>query len=188
MIFQHKDGELRLYDGTSGTPYYYQVLFTNANLTGPIARAKTTERLVMDRGVMDSNAHYVESDDTPLMAPLRVTFSCLMEDTGSYATLDALLRGNTTVAGKTIVSTQGSTQNDGSNNNPTFKDSSKRTLNIEVLWDGTNDEGIRWAECYFPPEQQSITEGADGVTLSIVADCYGTITRINSFSTGTPLS
>jgi hypothetical protein len=118
------------------------------------------------------------------MAPQRVTFSCLAEDGGHYANLDALLRGNATVDGKTIVSTQGSTQNDGVNNNPTFKDSGKRTLNIEVLWAGTTDEGIKWAEVYFPPEQQSISEGADGVAINVVGDCYGTVTTLSAFSTG----
>jgi hypothetical protein len=184
MIFQHKDGELRLYDGTANTPFYYQVLFTNANLTGPLARSKTVERLVLDRGNMDSNAHYVESDDSPVMAPQRVTFSCLMEDAGHYATLEGLLLGNTTVDGQTIVSTQGSTQNDGANSNPVFKDSGKRTLNIEVMWDGSTDEGIKWAEVYFPPEQQSISEGTDGITINVVGDCYGTVTTISAFSPG----
>ena len=56
------------------------------------------------------------------------------------------------------------------------------------MWDGAGtDEGIKWAECYFPPEQQSITEGTDGVTINIVADCYGTVTRLTAFSTGTPI-
>ena len=178
-----KDGELRLYDGKANTPYYHKALFTNANLSGPIARAKSTERLILDRGNVDSNAHYVESDDSPIMAPLRVTFSCLLEDAGHSATLEALVKGNNTVDGVLITTTEGSSANVVGTNNPVFRDSTKRTLNMEVKWDGTIDEGIKWKEVYFPPEQQTIADGADGVTLNIVGDCYGAVSRITAFTT-----
>jgi len=183
MIFQHKDGALRLYDGTTSTPYYYEILFTNANLSGPIARPQTTEKLILNKGKVDEGAYYVESDDSPVMTPQRITFSCLMEDTGYYATLDALLRGNATIDGVTITSTQGSTQNDGTNNNPTFA-GDKRTLNVEVLYEGTINEGIQWAEVYFPPEQQVVNETTNGIALNITGFCYGTISRIVNFTAG----
>jgi hypothetical protein len=187
MIFQHKDGALRLYDGTANTPYYYEILFTNANLSGPIARAKTTERLILNKGKIDDGAYYVESDDAPIAAPLKITFSCLMEDGGHYATLDALLRGNATIDGVAITSTQGSTKNNEVNDNPIFADSSKRTLNVEVLYEGAINEGIKWAEVYFPPEQQDIKETFDSIILNITGYSYGTIARITNFTTGTPI-
>ncbi len=188
MIFQFRDGALRLYDGKANTPYHHEVLFTNANLSGPIARGKTTERLILDRGTVDANAHYVQSNDDVFMAPLRVTFSCILEDLGHSATLESLLRGNATVDAVAITSTSGDTQNVAGINNPAFEDSTKRTLNLEVLFDASSggvDFGYKWAEVYFPPEQQTLADGADGAILNIVGDCYGTITKIVSFSTPT---
>ena len=59
-IFTEKDGELRIYDGTSGGthPFYMELLFTNSDLSFPIARGRPEENLTLNRGNMDSNAHY----------------------------------------------------------------------------------------------------------------------------------
>ena len=65
MIFQHRDGELRVYSGTTKsiiggvTPsaskttaaMYMSILFVNAGFSAPIARSRPIETLVMDRGV-----------------------------------------------------------------------------------------------------------------------------------------
>jgi hypothetical protein len=184
MIFAHKDGELRIY---SGNNYYIKVLFTDANLSAPIARAKTNETLLMTRNEMDSNAHYVQSDDMPIMTPLRITFSCKIEDAGYSASLESLLRGNNTVDGIALTSTQGTTQNVSGYSNPTFSDTTKKCFNIEAKWDGVIDYGHKWSEVYFPREQQTINESTDALTMNIIGDCYGTITKIINFTSGTAI-
>jgi len=68
---------------------------------------------------------------------------------------------------------------------PAFADTSKNSWRVEVLWDGTNDYGQRFEEVYFPPDQQTITEAEDGLTLSVNALVYGAVSRISVFAAGT---
>ena len=91
------------------------------------------------------------------------------------------------VDGVAITSTKGTTQNVSGYNNPTFTDTSKHTFNVEVKYDGAYDAGWKYAEVYFPPEDQAINEGGDSIALNISGNCYGTITRITSFTSGTAI-
>ena len=63
MIFQHRDGELRIAGGTTSdskatAPFYIEVLFVNAGFNAPIKRPEVSETLVMDRGVYTADAEY----------------------------------------------------------------------------------------------------------------------------------
>ena len=140
-------------------------------------RKKTEERYILDRGVMDSNAHYVQGSDDPLYEALPLTVSCKINDTTSGVSyLDELFRGGP-VNGKTPATSKGKTMNDGSNANPDFVDSTKVCFHVECLWSGTTDLGYEWAEVYFPPGEQTIAEAEDGITLSLNGQIYGTINR-----------
>lgn len=185
MLFQGKDGELRMYDhGLNGTTYYLEVLFTDMNFSGPISRPRTEERLIMDRGNFDTNAHYVESNDEPRYAPFAITFSCKMADTVHARVINDWLSGDAKVGGSTTLYTRkGKTTLDG-NTLPTFKESNKMAYDIEVLWDGTSDYGLHYYEVFFKPNECTITEAEDGITLSVNADVYGDTTRITAFSAG----
>ena len=186
MLLSGKDGELRLADlGSGGTTYYFQVLFMEMDFTGPISRPRTVETLKMDRGNMDSNAHYVEENDEPRYAALPFSFSTKLADTVNTRSLTEWISGVTQVKNEVggvteIYSFDGTTTIDG-NTLPAFKDSGKQTYRVQVLWDGTTDLGLEYKEVYFPPGESSINESADGLTFNVNGQIYGDVTKILAF-------
>src|SRR3990167_3853804 len=69
-----KTGRLRLYSHTTGGgPFFLEVPFRGA-ITAPADRPRPAENLVLDRGRLTSDAHYVTASDEALMAPL--PFAC----------------------------------------------------------------------------------------------------------------
>jgi len=188
MLFQGKDGELRIFDkGTGGVDYYFQVLFCEMDLDAPISRPRTEEELIMDRNQFDSNSHYIEKDDQPRYAPIPITFSCRLADTVDTRALSDWLAGATNipnaVGGTTrIYSWGGSTTIDG-NTTADFADDGKMRYRVEMILDGTNDLGYQYNEVYFTPGEQKITESADNVMLSGNGQIYGDVTRITAWWT-----
>ena len=69
---------------------------------------------------------------------------------------------------------------------PSFKDSGKVCYMVEVLWSGSgvSNLGYRWDEVYFPPAEQTITEGEESVTLNLNGQIYGGVTKMFAFTTG----
>lgn len=192
MKFTNRQGSLRLYDGT-GTPFYLTLIFDSGDFSGPIGAPMTEEILVLNRGNMDANAHYIEGSDEALMAPFDISFSAFIEDTTITTDLLDWLKAMTdalatTVSGQTLVSTESDTQRDGAVNNPAFKDANKSLCNIEYFLDGAVDIVWHYNEVWFPPEQQSISEGDDGVTVSLTGQCYGTVVRDTGFTAGTDVT
>ena len=195
MLFQGKDGEFRIYSNgfkygsePSGTTYYFEVLFTEMDFTGPIGRARTEETLIMNRGKMDTDSHYIEGNDDPRYAVMPFSFSCKLADTVNTRILSDWLYGvsriTNAVGGATQIYTwDGTTALDG-NSLPGFKDAQKMAYRTEILWDGTSDYGLRYEEVHFPPGEQSITESADGITLSANGQIRGDVTRIASLYSG----
>ena len=204
MILQGKDGVVYVSDyGTAGTTYYMEVLFCEMDFTGPTSRPRTEERLILDRGNMDTNAHYTEGPDDPRYAPIPISFSCRLSDTVDTRALSDLLSASSpgvVAAGSTVgarvplnnaaggtsyfVTFDGSTTIDG-NTLPAFSDSRKLSFRVEMKWDGTNDLGYRFEEVNFPSGEQTITESADGLILSANGQIYGDVTRITAFQSGT---
>jgi hypothetical protein len=161
---------------------YFEVIFAGMDSSGPISRSMTEEMLVLNRNKMDSYAHYIEGPDDAIYAPLDVSFSCMIDDTVNRERIMLALEcGNPndsarwTSAGTT---TKSQTKNDGTNYNPAFKDSTKKTVNVQILWTGTNPIGMAYYECFAVREAQSISEAEDGVTLSCTLACYGLIKKI----------
>lgn len=187
MIFKHKDGEFRIYDG--GTPYYLEVLFTGADLSFPIKRGRPEEMLNMDRTNFDSNASYSLGADDPILEPASFTITAKLDDTGTNTTyLKQIVSGVTTINSKTVTTTKGTTKiKNGADvgiTTPSFKDARKTAYNVEVLWSGTTNMGYRLAEVYFPPASQTISEAEDAVTISVNGMVYGSITPISAFTSG----
>lgn len=189
-LFTQRDGTIRLYDGHSN-PYYLKMEFENGDLDGPLGTPLTEEILVLHRGKTDANMHYIEGDHFALMAPVDITFTArLLDATADHSRylldwIDAMNDGaTTTVNSVTLTDTQGTTQRDGANNNPTFADSDKLTCNVEFQLDGTNDVVFHFNEVQLLRNEQRITEGADAVTIAITGHVFGTITRDAAFSSG----
>jgi hypothetical protein len=192
MIFQGKDGELRLYEhGTSGVTRYLEILFIDANISGPVARGQTEERIVLDRGLLDANAHYVESDDKTRMEPLSLTFSSKFADTNNSQLLSDLVSGATvlTVGGVSYQMYSRAGKGDAmygfSVTPPALRDSDlKVAYMVEVLYSGTSDWGFRWDETYFPPGEQTVAESEDALTVTLNGMVYGGVTTITAFTAG----
>ena len=53
-VYTYGDGALRLYDGTTPTPYYLEVRFVEASLRAPTGRPRPPERLILDRGYINT--------------------------------------------------------------------------------------------------------------------------------------
>jgi len=188
MLFQGKDGELRIIEyGASASTHYIEVLFCEMDMSAPTARPRTEETLVMNRGLFDSDAHYIQSDEQPRYAPMSLSFSCRLADTVNSRALMEWLSGATEISrivgGTTrIYSWDGKTTIDG-NTLPAFTDSSKQSYSVECLWNGTLDLGLKLSEVYFPPGQATFSESADGLRLNANGMIYGDVTRITAFST-----
>ena len=190
MIFKHKDGELRLYSAAG--PFYIQVLFSDASLNIPLGRGRPEEMLNMDRSNFDTNASYSEGSDEPITNPLPFTFTGKIDDQSYSGYLLDWLSGVTIINAHTLTTTKASS---GVTVNPAaakvttkaFADGVKTAYDAEVLWDGSTDYGFKVKEIYFPPDQQSITEGDDNVSLSVNGLIYGTVSRISGFTAGTAI-
>jgi len=191
MKFTSKDGELRLYDG-KGVPRYLAILFTNADLNFPIARGKSEEILVMDRGNMNTDASYRQGSDDGIMNPLPVKFSGLINDAAYTHSLVQLLSGSTTVGTATLCySTKAKsslTISGASVVTKAFADTSKMCWNLQVVYDGSLDFVYDLKEVYFPPDQQTITESEDGVTLDANGLWYGSGGTKSAFTSGTAIT
>ena len=189
MIFQDRDGELRVYSGTTspsttkGTKFI-SVLFVNAGFSAPISRSKPIETLVMNRGVYDSNAEYRNGMDSEKMEPLPISWTIKTVDDVTTQWFVRMLTGSSPlqVRNKIVRSSKGESKVDGVST-PLFSDSTKMALDVEVLWDGVTDLGFRWREVYFPGAQQTVSEGEDEVTINVNGMVYGDVTRITAFRT-----
>jgi len=172
---------------------YYEVPFALMDYSGPTGRAKTEELLILNRNKMDDKAHYIEGGDDRIYEPVPVTFSAYLDDTYNRTKLYAALSCGNPGADRWTASgtsTKGDTKNDGTNANPSFVDSDKKTVNVQIIWEGNyisgtsgrkQVEGFALYECYAPPDQQQISEAEDGVTLVCNLGCYGIIERIHGF-------
>jgi len=190
MIFQNKDGELRIIDhGNNGTTHCIEILFADANLSGPVSRSQTEERLILDRGTLDAQAHYVESGDAARLEPLPLTFSARTADTTHTQNLLSMMSGATTLSTGGSAYRMYSRKGKGINIYglsvalPAFADTDyKIAYMVEVLYSGTSSWGFRWDEVYFPPAEQTIAEAEDSLTLNLNGQIYGGVTKITAFS------
>ena len=183
-VLQGLDGELRILEyGESGTSYYLEVLFCSMDFTGPVSRPKTEETLVLNRGTFDTDSHYVEGSDEAKLAPLPVTFSARLADTTNSQALSDWVSGVTTIQGKELHDWRNHFAIGGVSV-PAFADPSKVVYRLEMLWDGTNDYGLRYDGFYFKPGECTVNEAADSLTLNVTGEVYGDVSRITAFSSG----
>jgi hypothetical protein len=190
MKFTNRKGTIRLYDGTE-TPLYLALLFDTGDLNSPVGVQQTEEILVLHRGILGAQSHYIEGGDAPVLDPLDIGFSIVVEDTEITTNLLDWLTGEQ-VNSHTIVTTKGTSTRKGVTL-PVFADSSKLVSNLCILWAtgggvGGTSLGFKYDEVYFPPGEQKIAESDDGVNLSLSGKCYGNISRITAFPAGTDVT
>lgn len=194
MIFQHRDGELRIYSGaTPGAagkttrPKYLEVLFVNAGFSAPIKRPEVSETLVMDRGVYTADAEYKRGLDDEKLVALPLSFTFKMADTTMTTYFQRILQATSpcVINGKTCRSSKGESAISGIST-PDFADTAKMAWDVGVLWDGVIDQGFRWREVLW--KESTINEGEDEVTITANGEVYGDVTRITAFWAGTTIN
>ena len=201
--------------GKSGVTHHIQILFSEMNFTAPIARAHSIETLIMDRGMFSSDAHMINGNDVPRYSPIDISFNCRVADITNTQYLNDWLSGVTssfvashysegnliTEAGDDLITEASDNllwedsfelysfkaKSDGIDDNtlPEFKDVKKSAYRVETLWENNLGYGFRYDEVYFPVEKQLISESKDTITFNCSGRCYGPITRITSFTSGT---
>lgn len=167
---------------------YYEIPFANMDFSGPIGRVKSDEILVLNRAKMDLYAHYIEGSDDRLFEAMPLSFSCLLDDIYNRDNLeDALFCDNpgTTYWIATGTSTKGSSKNDGVNYNPQFIDTTKKTVNVHMLWEahrtGGIDVGYAFYEVLFDRKDITFKEDDNGVTMTCNGICFGDIEEVHDF-------
>jgi hypothetical protein len=144
--------------------------------------------LVLDRQRIDGNTSYVLGSEAAMLAPLDISLSVNATSHLSFGYVLDWLDG-LEVNGHTLASTKGTTRRDGTHLNPVFADPGKKCLNLEYRLDGPGGDLVwKYAEVYFPLSETGMSEGDDGVRLTLRGLVYGTITRGTAFTTGTDVA
>jgi len=162
----------------------FEMKFAAMDFEGPIGRPLQAEILKLNRQTMGSEAHYVKGPDDVIYQPMPISFSCFIDTVyNDVSLLAALACGNPNYGTwtSTGTTTKGDTKNDGSNSNPAFVDSNKKTVNTQILWTGSNPIGLAYYETYYPEEGIKITESEEGIKLSAAGGVYGVIEDIYGF-------
>jgi len=185
-IYQNKDAKIRLYDGTA-TPFYLELCLDNGDFTGPMGDPVLEERLILDRGLVGACTHYVTGNDSPVMEPVDISFSIMVNDGDKFEYFMDWLEG-TDVNSNTIVTTKGTNPRLGSG--LSFADTTKRCCNIEYkALVSTVNFKMTYNEVYFDMASLSLAESEEAVTISITGRCYGTIERsADDFTAGTDVT
>ena len=198
-----KNGELRFYDGTTPTPNYIVLPFSEMNLTVPEGANRPEEIIRLNRGQLDTVSHYIQGLDDPIVEPVQATTSFgLISGTNKNLIHDFLglrfasgQQGSWQAGtGPTSLTTTKSTSAGrpaGLSGSlvtlPLFTDPKKVCVNMECLWDDLNSSkiGRLLSEAYFRPGEQTLNEAPDGVIVQLNALVYGQIRDITAFSAGT---
>jgi len=187
-----KNGKIRLIDG-SATPVYLEIDFDTGEFNGPMGVPKVEEILVLDRGNITADFHYIEGSDDKVMTPVTITFSAFVVDKAQCKYLLEILResnnGNSAsppvstnqVHLNSITSTKQDTKRDGTNFNPPFVDGTKIALNVDFKMDMSTDVIFHYNEVWFPLDEQMFVEGEDGTRINLTGYVYGTITTDATF-------
>lgn len=188
-ITTSKDAKIRLLDGTA-TPFYLELDHDMADFNAPLGGPMTDEILILDRGRASADMHNIQGDHYKLLEPFDITFSVKVRDDAQYGYLEDWIdvlnkSASTTVNSNTIVTTKGTTQRDGSNNNPAFADPNKAACDVVyfINTSGT-DRGRIYREVWFPIQDAGYAEGDSENTVALVGKCYGTVDRITSWPSG----
>lgn len=196
--FTHIRGHMRILDGTPSTPQYIELPWVQTGATFPVNRPRPQPVIHLNRGVFDTYTSWTRGTEEGLATPVAVSLTAMLDEQTAATVLAALsdpyyavpwLVGTSTFitasgTGSSIISGTGA-----SFAPPQFGDDpTHRRVHVEWLWDGktalTLDRGFRHEECYFPPDLQQVTDG-DTIQIAMTYWCYGKMTQITAFTTGT---
>lgn len=205
ITYSGRGGEIRFYDnsgtawagggaGSAGTPYFFKVRFENLDFTGPAAKPRPVDPIVV---TVDGYVHAPQSEDyeAAFYEPLEFSFSCLINDLDRIKLRDSLcnldLKDPWTVGGQRWTSTKGKgsiVMSDGTyQGTRAFSDTKKVTVDMQLLFQSaqaTTSHGMNYEETYIPPQNVEMTESPDQIELSIRGLIYGDTEPIATFTTG----
>ena len=207
IVYFGKRGEMRLYsssDDGSGGKRYYQVAFEQMDFAGTAGRPRPDEIPVLDRGNYNSFTHHIQGPDTPIIAPVQLRFTAMIDNTiNRFNLLRAM--GNVyrespwQVNGFTFSNVNGTTtllNGAGSTVSTALPfDTQQDRVHLCIVFrgdpqqvSGVDDYGWNFREVYFQPGQIGITEAADRITINGAGWCYGPISHMSAFDAGTDIS
>ena len=170
-----------------------------------LARPRPDEIPVLDRGVLTSFSHHIQGPDTPIIAPVQCTWTCMMDNTINRDNLVRALsnpnrESSWSVGGQTFTNVNGTTlviNGAGTAvSTPLPFDTQHDRINVAVLWQGDpvsgsaalDDTGFNLREVWFQPGQQRIAEAPEAVRLTATGFIYGPISAMSAFEAGTDVS
>lgn len=192
--YSGREGELRIYDGGTPTPYYLTVPFVELNLVAPSARGRSADPVVPTVG------GYIHAPTSPdydqgFYEGQPISFSCWIENRHYRQIRNALcnmdMNTTWTVGADTWVTTKGRGSiivADGTfRATQPFFDVRKVAVDVQAQWQDRQSGSIvamRYDEAYFPPQVVTLNESADFVQLRIQGIVYGNIQSTGGFTAG----
>jgi hypothetical protein len=177
------DAIIQLLEPASGQ--YYEVVFSEMNLSAPEGTNRPEEIIRMNRGQLDSNAHYIQGLDDPIVEPKTLTFSALLDSVYNKSALPKAL--SCEAAGIATwpnagISTKGDTELPAGLTGtmvftPLFTDPTKKAVCIQARWSDVNASSVfrEYNEVHIPSGSVTLQEGPDRVTLQLTGGIYGSI-------------
>jgi hypothetical protein len=201
VVFHGRNSDIRIYDGTTGGtppgPFYFRLPFEQVTYRGPMGRNRPDQRAKLDRGILNSDSHFIQLSDEAILTAIPITFTIELLDTNHltvFAALSNLFRASPwTVGNQTWTNTNRSTQiRNGDGTLVTTPDTAEPTedrVNIEVRLikksaTGANDLVLHWNEVWFPPNQD-FQMGMEASLLNITGLWKGDLTKSTAFTVGT---
>jgi hypothetical protein len=205
MAYFGKRGTMNLVyqsDGAGGN-FIYPIIFEGLDLNAVAGRPRPDEIPVMDRGNLNPYAHHVQGPDVPIIQPVALTFSCMIDNTfGRTNLLLALCNAPRTspwqINGTNLSNVNGTTMviNGAGSlvSTPLPYDTQQDRITVEVLFrgdphvtPGSDDYGHRFNEVWFQPGAIRLVEAPDSYKFNVTGSIYGPISQITALGTGTNL-
>ena len=194
ISFTGRDGELRIYDANNN---YVKIRFEQMDMSLPLAKPRPIDNTVPTVG------GYVlaptdPSHDEVLYGPSPAEFSFLINHQDFNEKIrPALCNPDLNSPWKVGSTTWTSTKGRGSIIMPDgtyyatqpFSDVLKVAVKFETTWKSPINGsvfGVLLDEAYTPPQNLTIQETPDAVTVKVNALIYGNIRSITAFTAGTP--
>lgn len=164
---------------------YYEVVFAEMNLVAPEGANRPEELIRMNRGQLDSNAHYIQGLDDPIVEPQQLTFSALLDSVWNKSALPKALsceNAGIPTWPKAGISTKGDSQLPAGLtgtmvNTPLFTDPTKKAVCIQAEWTDVTGSSVfrEYNETHIPSAGVTLQEGPDRVVLQLTGGIYGSI-------------
>lgn len=178
------DAIVELIEPNSGQ--FYEVVFEGMDLAAPEGKPRPEETPRLNRGILDTNAHHTQGLDDAIFVAQTLSFSAMLDSSVNKTALrEALQCGNP--ASKHWVLTGISTKGDSKLpagldgtliNTPTFTDTNKKTVCMQVMFDDATVGARGWREypeLFFDLVAIQLAEAPDGVAMRVTGSLFSNV-------------